>query len=603
VGLRRDGQLGAPAAGLLCDGRPARPGPGFGGHRRYHRRRASRRRRRDRWVGIQVFPQLASGALGTPTFTETPDNLRVRIGQLDGDGLLDVAGIGWGSNTVSVFANNGSGGLAAPVVYPARHGGWDDLDIADVTGDGLDDLVVMSGQTYAIPNLSVLAQLPAGGFGPAAEYRVADNTNTSGMGVGDVDGDARNDVVLSYGGNSPGAFVATYSQTESATLGLPVSYTSYDIPGPVEVADLDGDGHSDVVTIHEGWRKAGVYRGTAEGWLDDEELYPIPANSHYNPHGLAVGDVTGDGWLDLVLADPTNGLVIVPNSGPSVPLPTAPGAPTLTSATPGNGRVPLAWTAPTSNGGSPITSYTATASPGGASCTTAGLGCAVDGLTNGTTYTFTVRATNSVGTGPESNALTATPVDPGQPPSAPGGLTTSPNLAAGVGLSWTAPSSSGTAPISGYRIYRGNASGGETLLAIVGNVLTYLDTTVVNGGTYYYQVSAVNSVGEGPRSTEAVAQRGTAPSVPRTVAATAGGPGITVKWSSPATNGGSAVTGYRIYRATASGSETFLASAGPAATSYLDKNVVKRTRYFYWVTATNVLGESSPSNEVNAVAK
>ena len=62
-----------------------------------------------------------------------------------------------------------------------------------------------------------------------------------------------------------------------------------------------------------------------------------------------------------------------PRSPP--PPPTVPGAPTGLVATPGNAQVALAWTAPASTGGSPITGYTATASPGGATCTTATLGC------------------------------------------------------------------------------------------------------------------------------------------------------------------------------------------------------------------------------------
>lgn len=70
-----------------------------------------------------------------------------------------------------------------------------------------------------------------------------------------------------------------------------------------------------------------------------------------------------------------------------------------------------------------------------------------------------------------------------------------------VSLTWSVPSDGGS-PITGYRIYRGTSSGGETLRATVGNVTTFADTQVTNGTTYYYQVSAVNSVGEGPRSNE-----------------------------------------------------------------------------------------------------
>ncbi len=56
-----------------------------------------------------------------------------------------------------------------------------------------------------------------------------------------------------------------------------------------------------------------------------------------------------------------------------------------------------------------MTSYTATVSPGGASCTTAGLTCAIGGLTNGVVYSLTVTATNGAGTGPASTAVTAIP--------------------------------------------------------------------------------------------------------------------------------------------------------------------------------------------------
>jgi hypothetical protein len=275
-------------------------------------------------AGVDVFPQLPSGALGTPTLSATANGRQVRLGHLNDDNRLDAAAIGWGTDTVSVLLNDGAGGLRAPIEYAARHAGYDDLEIGDVTGDSRADLVVMSGQGL-VPNLSVLAQLPAGGFGTAAEYSVGGNNSTGGIGVGDVTGDGLNDVVASYGGNRPYSNVAVFAQTTSGTLAVPTSYASYDIPEPVDVADMDLDGRADVVTLHGGWSRAGLYRQQATGGLALEDLYAIPYASHYEPHGLALGDVNGDGSPDVVLADYNNGLVVLRNTA-SVPPPPPPAA-------------------------------------------------------------------------------------------------------------------------------------------------------------------------------------------------------------------------------------------------------------------------------------
>ena len=542
-------------------------------------------------LGIQLFPGQPDGTLGAPSFVAHVDSTRIRIAPLDKSNRDQVAGIGWNSGSITTFADTG-GGLVAARTYPVRHEGWDDLEIGDVTGDGANDLVVMSGQGF-VPNISVLAAQPNGTFGAAAEYSIGGNQLTNGIGLGDVTGDGRTDVVASYGGNQPSSRIAVFAQTATGGLGAPASLASYDIPEPVEIADLDLDGRSDIVTLHGGWLKAGIYRGLPGGSLAAEALDDIPYASHYSVHGLAVGDLNSDSFPDIVAADDNNGLVILSNR--AVFQPSVPDAPTLTQALAGDRRVTLAWLPPAINGGAAITSYTATASPGGATCTISGSGCSISGLTNNTTYTFTVRATNSAGSGPASNALSATP---GVPPTVPRSLAANPNLAAGIGLTWAAPTSEGSSAVNGYRIYRGQPGGAMSQLATVGNVNAYTDAAVVNGGQYVYQVAAVNGFGEGPRTAGLTTQRGTAPSAPQGVSASVGGPGITVRWSAPASNGGAAVSGYRLYRRTPTGTVSPIAALSPATFSYLDKNLAKKTVYTYWLTAVNVLGEGARSNEV-----
>ena len=89
----------------------------------------------------------------------------------------------------------------------------------------------------------------------------------------------------------------------------------------------------------------------------------------------------------------------------TTPAASVPGAPTAVSATAGDGQATVSWNAPASNGGAAISGYTVTSTPDAKTCTSTGVDthCSVTGLTNGTSYTFTVTATNSAGNSPASD--------------------------------------------------------------------------------------------------------------------------------------------------------------------------------------------------------
>jgi hypothetical protein len=94
-----------------------------------------------------------------------------------------------------------------------------------------------------------------------------------------------------------------------------------------------------------------------------------------------------------------------------------PNAPTIGTATAGNTTASITFTAPTNTGGSAITGYTAKAFPGGITATGSSSPITISGLTNGTTYTIVVTATNSYGEGPASAASGSfTPSAPTNPP-------------------------------------------------------------------------------------------------------------------------------------------------------------------------------------------
>jgi Fibronectin type III domain len=144
-----------------------------------------------------------------------------------------------------------------------------------------------------------------------------------------------------------------------------------------------------------------------------------------------------------------------PGEGPPATVLGAPFAPsglTIGSVSPDGSQVDLSWNPPSSDGGSAITGYTATASPGDESCTTVTTSCSVSGLTDGDPYTFVVVATNALGSSPESSAVSSAPPTPATTTTSTSTTTTPTSTA-------TTPTSTATTPTSTTRTTSAPATG------------------------------------------------------------------------------------------------------------------------------------------------
>ncbi|HXW78606.1 MAG TPA: fibronectin type III domain-containing protein, partial [Acidimicrobiales bacterium] len=336
-----------------------------------------------------------------------------------------------------------------------------------------------------------------------------------------------------------------------------------------------------------------IYQGTSSG---GEVL--LTSTSTTATTYTSTGLTNGTTYYFEVTAVTLVGAGPVSNEASATPA-TLPGAPIGLSATFGDAQVALSWSAPTSDGGSAVISYNVYegTSSGGETflANHSGTSYTATGLTNGTTYFFTVTAVNGVGEGPVSNEASATPATL---PGAPTGLSATLGDAQ-VALSWTAPVSNGGDPIISYNIYQGTLSGGETLLQSTGSTaVTFTSTGLTNGTTYYFEVTAVNGVGEGPVSNEAFNTPVNVPGAPTGLSATGGNSEVVLNWSVPANDGGSAITSYNIYRGTSSGGESLLTSS--TGTSHTATGLTNGTTYYFVVTAVNGAGESLVSNEVSA---
>ena len=160
---------------------------------------------------------------------------------------------------------------------------------------------------------------------------------------------------------------------------------------------------------------------------------------------------------------------------------TAPDAPTEVMATPGDGEASVSFTAPSSNGGSSITSYTVTSSPDGKTATGAASPVLVTGLTNGTAYTFTVTATNIVGMGSSSepsNAVTLV-----KPVTGITGVPTTGTVGTGLTLSGTVAPADSTNNTIVWSVKSGTATitGSAVTATVAGNVV--VTATITNGLT------------------------------------------------------------------------------------------------------------------------
>jgi len=128
-------------------------------------------------------------------------------------------------------------------------------------------------------------------------------------------------------------------------------------------------------------------------------------------------------------------------------------------------------------------------------------------LLDNTTYYFQVQAHNALGWGPYNSPCVSgktfgVPYSPANLVAAHSGGSNSKTIL----LTWSAPSNNGGTSVTNYKIYRTAANGApgtETLLTTVGNVLTYTNTGLTKGATYYYKVTAVNAVGGSNYSNEA----------------------------------------------------------------------------------------------------
>ncbi len=294
-----------------------------------------------------------------------------------------------------------------------------------------------------------------------------------------------------------------------------------------------------------------------------------------------------------------------------------PAAPTITSATPGNGSVTLTWTAG-HDGGSTVIRWEYTYSEGDSATNIwfpiPGSNRSTDrhtitGLTNGTAYAFSVRAVNSQGNGVagDMSGLTPTTATPSTVPAAPANLAAAPGNSL-VTLTWAEAvddtAAAGFATIDGYEVSQKTGDGEYSPWAIVldstttAGTVSYPVTGLTNGTTYQFKVRARNANGAGAESETTPVTIATIPGRPRSLAAVPGNGQVALSWTA-SSNGGSPITSWQFRLESAADGGAIgafddawvtIPGSGADTTSYTVVSLDNAMIYAFQVRAVNALG-------------
>lgn len=216
----------------------------------------------------------------------------VAIGDVNEDGKLDLASANaaFGEHTISVLLNRVDGNFEPKRDYPVRYGPeW--VTIGDLNGDGKPDLA------FAGSGVSVLLNSGSGSFEAEAHYPTP--RGSASVAIGDLNGDGKADLATA---NVATDTTSVLLNRGDGSFGVRRDYRAGDSPFSVAIGDVNGDGTSDLVTANDDGRSVSVLANTGSGSFQPKRDYrtgPIDAG----PVSVALGDVNGDHRPDAATAN------------------------------------------------------------------------------------------------------------------------------------------------------------------------------------------------------------------------------------------------------------------------------------------------------------
>ena len=236
---------------------------------------------------------------------------------LDGDGKQDIAAANYNSNTVGIFRNTSSSGsvsVSSEIDY-ATGTSPNFVTVSDFDGDGKPDLVVSN--SYSATVSVYLNTSTPGNISFAAKIDFAVGGHPNVITIADIDGDGKPDIIsANQTSNSISVLRNTSSGIGSINFATQVSFTSGGTPYPIAVGDIDGDGKLDIVTGNANAATVSIFTNSStSGNISFASHTDFSTGTSTVPIAIALTDLDGDGKLDISVAgaSPTNVVSLLRN--------------------------------------------------------------------------------------------------------------------------------------------------------------------------------------------------------------------------------------------------------------------------------------------------
>lgn len=239
---------------------------------------------------LSVLLQQSDGTFSSPLMLNAGDGPVDIVAQdINKDGKLDLAVVNLSSDNVSVLLGNGNGTFQNQTTY-AVGDGPQIVRLADINGDDKLDLLVANTTSVSV---SVLLGNGDGSFQPQTTFAAGPSLAID-LAVADLQGDGNLDLVVA---NYQSAAVSVLLGTGNGSFTLPTTFAVGSFPNTVVVADLDGDSKLDLAVNNRASENVSVLLGLGNGSLAPQTTF----NTGPRSNALVLGDLTGDGNADLAL--------------------------------------------------------------------------------------------------------------------------------------------------------------------------------------------------------------------------------------------------------------------------------------------------------------